>query len=269
MPGDLPRRILLSSILMFCVPYGVQTSTVTDTACQQMYMRPGRAGQRCITDTEVYRNYTDLPQERCMWHCLRDLSCNVINYNHVGSYCLLGHGHCVSLEPDTDFVTIPKTMEEPCMTWVRQKTIPPSTDGNKIIKFRMLLSSTVDENTVMIARAVSGSQRIPGRYQTGNTAGFYTLNGQVLEFSAGNYEVLTMSPRSLWVSYDSGSGNALPQGSVIGGAYDGEPLYVVQKFLNPEGAYLAGYYSHRDRVGQLANYASVFTFTTMDFLVVN
>ena len=264
------RQMLFTSSLVFGVPNEVQTSRVTGTACHQIYMKPGRRGQRCITGTEVYRNYTDVPQERCMWHCLRDLYCKFINYNDVGSYCLLGHGPCVSMEPDNDFVTNTLTMEEPCLVWVRQDTIPPSTDSTSIIKFRMFPDST-DENTAMVARAVLGSQRIVGRYRTGNAAGYYTFNGQVSAFSAGNYEVLTLSPRckASWVSYDSESGNALPDGSVIGGSHNGEPLYVVQKFSSPDNAYVVGYYSHRDRFGQLGSGSTVITFTTMKLLVVN
>ena len=228
MLGYLPYQILFSSIVMFGLPNGVLSSTVTGTACQQRYMRPERRGQRCITNTEVYRNYTDVPQERCMWHCLRELSCKVFNYNDVGNYCLLCHTPCVSLEPHIDFVTTPITMEEPCMTWVWQDVIPPSMGSTDVIKFLLYPQSTDKENTVMIARAILDSLRIPGRYQTVNTTGYYTLNGQVLGFSADNYEVLTMSPRcnASWVSYDSGSGNALPLGSVIGGPHNGDPLYV-------------------------------------------
>ena len=267
---DLPCLMLFTSILVFGVPNDVQISTVTRTDCQQMYMKPGRREQRCITGTEVYRNYTDVPQGRCMWHCLRDLSCKVINYNYVDSYCLLSHGPCVSMEPDDDFVTNTLTMEEPCLVWVRQDTIPPSTDSTSIIKFRIFPDST-DKNTAMVARAVLGSQRIVGRYQTGNAAGYYTFNGQVLALSAGNYEVLTISSQcqTSWVSYDSESGNDLPHGSVIGGSHNGEPLYVVQKFSNRDNAYLVGYYSHRDRLGQLGSSSTVITFTTMKLLVVN
>ena len=268
---NLPYQILLSCVLMFGVLNGIKTSRVADTACQQMYMRPGRAGQRCITDTEVYRNYTDLPQERCMWHCLRDLSCNVINYNDGGSYCLVGHGPCVSLEPDSDFLAIPITIDEPCMSWVQQDTIPSSTDRTSIINFLVHPYSTVDDNTVLVTRAIWGSHRIPGRYHTRNSAGWYTLNGQELWFSAGSYEVLTMSHRckASWVSYDSGSGNGLPPGSVIGGSHNGDPLYLVRLFYSPINAYLMGYYNNRDRMGQVGNNRRVMTFTTMECLVVN
>ena len=267
-PGELQSRILSSSILMLCIPNGIKTSTVTVTACQQMYIRPGRRGQRCTT--VVYRNYTDVPQERCMWHCLRDLSCKVINYNDVGNYCLLGRSPCVSLEPHIDFVTIPITMEEPCMAWVRQDTIPPAYSTN-VFKFIPNPHDTVNANVAMISRAVLGSQRILGRYQTGSTTGWYTLNGNIKTFSAGNYEVLTLSPRcnTSWVNYDSGYGNGLPPGSVIGGSHNGDPLYVGRKFISSDGVYVAGYYSNRDREGHVAHDAKVMKFTAMELLVIN
>ena len=88
-------------------------------------MKPARMGQRCITDTEVYRNHTAVPQGRCMWHCLQIISCKAINYNITDNYCLQGHAPCVSLKPESDFVTIPMTMQEPCLTWVRQDVTLP------------------------------------------------------------------------------------------------------------------------------------------------
>ena len=68
-------------------------------------MRPPRRGQLCITDTTIYTNIASEPQERCMWHCLRDPSCMVINYNIAEGSYRLGHAPCVSLEPESDFVT--------------------------------------------------------------------------------------------------------------------------------------------------------------------
>ena len=181
-------------------------------------------GQRCITDTEAYKNRTDVPQELCMWHCLQNISCMVINYNMVNSYCLLGQGPCVSLEHENDFVTIPMTTQEPCLTWIRQDTMPPSLDDTSDIV--MYPVQTNPDNSIVVARAIIDSAKNPGKFHA-NT-GQFALNGQVVEFSAGNYDILTHSPECdiSWVNYGPGSGNALIDGAVIGGYQNGHPLYV-------------------------------------------
>ena len=107
---DLACQILFPAAFILYLP-NVRTSAATEPVCQQIYMRPPRIGQRCVTNTEVYRNHTTVSQERCMWHCLQASSCAVVNYNIAESSCLLGHAPCVSLEPERDFVTILMTMQ--------------------------------------------------------------------------------------------------------------------------------------------------------------
>ena len=270
MLGSLPQRILLAYVFIFDVPNEHKMSTISGTPCQQIYMRPSRIGQRCMTDAEVFRNHTDVSQERCMWHCLRDLSCKVIDYNLVASYCLLGHGPCASLQPHIDFVTTPLTMKEPCLTWVRQDTIPPATDNIDVYSFPLFNPNIYPDQIAMIGRATVGSERIPGRYQPVNIGGFYSLNGQFLRFQAGNYELLIVSPKCTvtWMSYTSGSGNSLPDGSVIGGSYNGDLLYVARIFLN--NVYVVGYYSARDDQVQGADgIQGIVTSPVMELLVVN
>ena len=104
---------ITSILLMFffktvfhhCV-YGLRPSIIIGPSCQYMYMRHPRRGQPCITDTKIYTDNASEPQERCMRHCLQDPSCMVINYNIAEDSCRLGHAPCVSLEPESDFLTI-------------------------------------------------------------------------------------------------------------------------------------------------------------------
>ena len=227
-------------------------------------------GQRCITDTEVYRNHTDVPQERCMWHCLQNISCTVINYNMVDSYCLLGQGPCVSLEHENDFVTIPMTTQEPCMTWIRQDSMPPSLDDfSDIVMYQV---HTNPNNIIVVARAIIDSAKIPGKFHTDE--GRFALNGQVVEFSSGNYEILRISPECdiSWVNYGPVSGNTLIDGAVIGGYQNGHPLYVARKGDTHSGdsyRYAAGYYDAIDMVGVVTYGTSVLPFTEMEILVVH
>ena len=115
----LLRKILFTAVFIVFLPSGIKASVVTGASCQQVYIRPPRIGQRCVTSNEVYKNHAAAPQERCMWHCLWDISCKVVNYNMDESCCFLSQEPCVTLEPESDIVTIPMTMQEPCMTWVR------------------------------------------------------------------------------------------------------------------------------------------------------
>ena len=194
----------------------------------------------------------------------------VINYNMADRYCLLGQETCLSLEPEIDFVTIPMTMQEPCMTWVRQYAIQPSlNDIDNKVTYPV---KELPHNNIVIARAVLVSAKIPGKYHANK--GHFALDGEVSEFSAGNYEILTISPRwnMSWIRYDSSSGNPLPVGAVIGGYRDGHLLYVARKWDTHAGhssRYAAGYYDNVDREGKVVYGLSVFTFRAMEILVVH
>ena len=152
--------MLFIFVIILVLPDALTASTATGTSCLQIYTGPPRMGQRCITDTEVYRNLSAVPQERCMWHCLRDTSCMVINYNEAVRYCLLGQGPCVSLEPESGFITIPLTMQEPCLTWMRQDVIPPNLDNTAgLVSYQVAPDNL--KNNVTIARAILDSAKIP------------------------------------------------------------------------------------------------------------
>ena len=229
----LVRQIMFTAVFMMFFSNGMRASVVFGAPCQQVYIRPPRLGQRCVTDNEVYRNHTRVPQERCMWHCLQDIACKVINYNMIESCCLLSQEPCVTLEPESDFVTIPMTMQEPCMKWVRQDAFPPPLDDiSNVVMYTVQPDGGNDPgNMIFVARAIIDSAKVPGKFHIPANLGHFAINGQVLDFSAGNYEMLTVVPRcdTSWVNYDPDSGNALPHGAVIGGYENGHQLYVARK----------------------------------------
>ena len=263
--------MLFIFVIILVLPSGVRASDISGAFCRQIYMRPTRIGQRCVTKTEVYVNHSAVPQEGCMWYCLRDTSCTVINYNVADSYCLLGRGPCASLEPESDFIAIPMTMQEPCMTWIRQDAMPPPLQEiSNLVMYHVLSGNK--QNNIVVARAILNSAKIPGKFK--NPAGQFSWNGQVQDFSAGNYELLTVSPRCnlSWVNYDSGSGNMLPNGAVIGGYQNGRQLYVARKgntYMGHSYRYAAGYYDNIAGEGEVTYGVHVFTFTEMEILVVD
>ena len=270
MLGSQASQVLLTVVIILVLLNELRVSNVRGASCRQVHMRPPRMGQRCITDTEVYRNHSAIPQGLCMWHCLRNTSCTVINYNMLDSYCLLGQGSCVSLEPEADFITIPLTMQEPCLTWIRQDTMPPPLQEiSNLVLYPVIPGNTM--NNIIVARAILNSTKIPGKFQ--NSYGQFSLNGQVEIFSAGNYEILIVSPRCnlSWVNYDSGSGNVLPGGAVVGGYQNGLPLYVARKgnnYLGHSYRYAAGYYDTAGE-GEVSYGTRIFKFTEMEILVAN
>ena len=271
MLGGLTSQILVAVVITSVLPNGLTASDISGAFCRQIYMSPPRIGERCITETEVYRNYPSVPQERCMWQGLRDPSCTVINYNAVDMYCLLGQGTCVSLEPESGFIAIPLTMQEPCLTWVRQDAVPPTLDNVTGLVIYQVQTGNL-KNNVTIARAIWDSSKVPGKQM--HYGGFFSWNGMVEEFSTGNYEILIASPRCdlSWVNYNPASGNVLPDGAVIGGHHNGRQLYVARKGDRHRGqpfAYAAGYYDNIAGEGEVTYGDHVIKFTEMEILVVH
>ena len=270
----LLRKILFIAVFIVFLPSGIKASVVTGASCQQVYIRRPRIGQRCVTSNEVYKNHTAAPQERCMWHCLRDISCKVVNYNMDQSFCF--QEPCVTLEPESDIVTMPMTMQEPCMTWVRQNVFPPPLDDiSNFVTYPVLPDGGNDpDNKILVARAIIDSAKVPGKVHIPVNLGHFILNGQVLDFSAGNYEMLTVSPGCdvSWMNYDPDSGNSFPDGAVIGGYQNGHQLYVARKGDRHRGVpyrYAAGYYDLIGMGGAVGYGPHVLTFTEMEILVVH
>ena len=128
-------------------------------------------------------------------------------------------------------------------------------------------------NIIVVARAILDLVKIPGKFH--NTKGYFFWNGQVSEFSAGNYEVLIVSAGCdiSCMNYNAGSGNALPDGAVIGGYQNGHLHYVARKnarhLTGHPFQYAAGYYDNTNRMGKVIYGTSVFTYSEMEILVVH
>ena len=155
------------------------------------------------------------------------------------------------------------------MMWVRQDAIPPSlNDISDVVRYPV---ESDPRNSIVVARAILDMAKIPGKFH--NTKGYFSWNGQVLEFDACNYEVLIVSTRCdiSWVNYNPGSGNALPDGAVIGGYEHGHLLYVARKLAGHMGhsaRYAAGYYDNIDGNGEVTYGPDVLIYSEMEILVV-
>ena len=149
--------------------------------------------------------------------------------------------------------------------------MPPSLDDTSDIV--MYPVETNPDNSIVIARAILDLAKVPGKFHANR--GQFALNGQVVDFSAGNYEILRLSPECdiSWVNYGPSHRNALIDGAVIGGYQNGRPLYVARKGNKHSGGhvykYAAGYYDVIDKVGVATYGRRVLPNTEMEILVVH
>ena len=156
------------------------------------------------------------------------------------------------------------------MIWLRQDTMAPSL--REISNLVIYPVQTEALSHIIVARTILDSAKIPGKFHT--NIGHFALNGQVVEFSAGNYDILIVSSKCdiSWVNYDPVSGSALPGGAMIGGYQHGRQLYVARKGDNHFGhsyRYAAGYYDIYGMEGLVTFGKGVLTFTEMEILVVH
>ena len=248
----------------------VNASEVTKPGCQQRYMQAPHQGQRCITDTEIYINYTGIQRHHhCTWLCMRDQNCQVINFNSIGAYCLLSNGPCVSLEKEADFVTTSLAAKGPCSKWVENY----ENDTYKTITFP---KGTNTSDLLIVVRGRVGNNKVPGKGSLNSGYKLISWEGQEMttHFTYFPVEFLTISPECTisWVLHDSTSRNPLPAGAVIGGNLNDVPLYVARKStVHMAGfptMYSCGYYNNIDGRGHMPYGGLDLLYTDVEILVI-
>ena len=244
----------------------VNASDVTKLVCHQRRIQPTEMAQRCVSDTEVYINTTGA-RHHCMWLCMRDPNCQEINFNIIGSYCLIGERPCISMENDAGFVTTIMSMKKPSLKLVT------SYDGNEdnLISFLQAPDLT---SFISVARCIIGNNKIPGKMAM-HTGAIFCSWANTKWRCEDQIENLILSPEYSisWVPYDSSSRNPLPVGIVIGGQLNGVPLYVARKydpFLDGfPSSYASGYCNHKSGLSHFGYRRQSFTFQAMEVLVVH
>ena len=244
----------------------VNSSDVSKAVCRQRQIQPPEGEQRCVSDTEVYINTTGA-RHHSMWLCMQDPNCQVINFNIIDSYCLIGERPCISVENDIDFVTTIMSMKKPSLKWVTNY------DGNEhnLISF---LEAPDLTRYLSIARCIIGNNKIPGK-MTLHTGAIFCSWANTEWRCEDQTENLILSPEYSisWVPYDSASGNPLPAGIVIGGQLNGVPLYVARKYdrflAGFPFRYASGYYNHKSGLGHFGYQYRDFTFQVVEVLVVH
>ena len=262
----LPDYRAAACILVIQMVLIVNASDVSKPVCRQRQAQEPRVGQRCVSDTEVYINKTGL-QHHCTLSCMRDPNCQVINFNIIGSYCLIGGRPCLSVENDTDLVTIFMSARKPCLKWVRKY----DSDEHNPISFP---EANDPSDFLSVAQCIIGKNKIHGKMVASNWAIYCSLGGKEMKFTENQTEILTLSQECniSWVPYDYTSTNPLPTGIVIGGQLNGIHLYIARKYAahvagNPP-RYSSGYYDNVNGLGHFQYHHLDFIYQAMEVLVV-
>ena len=89
------------------------------SACRQTYMKLQQRN-RCVTHNEVYTNITDITQQLCTWHCLKNTACSVMNYNIKNSVCRFSDDNCVYFHRDEDYDAVAINVTGTCFLGFKQ-----------------------------------------------------------------------------------------------------------------------------------------------------
>ena len=254
-------------VLVLALIIRVSASEGSKSICRQRLTQPSQMGQRCVTDTEVYVNKTGVQhQHHCTLLCIKDPTCQVMNFNIAGRYCELGRGLCVTLEREVDSVTTFMSMD-PCLKWVPNL----NNDVYKAISFGKFIGSS---DSIFVTRARMGKNKIPGKSVFSLTNAYYSWGGREKWLPKSESEYLTLSPECTinWIARNSSSGNTLPTGAVIGGNLADLPLYVARKYAvhkpNRPIEYSSGYYDNVNRLGHFPYGGMDIVYNEVEVLVV-
>ena len=233
------------------------------SAYRQTYIKL-QQGHRCVTNTEIYTNISDTSQQRCTWHCLKDVHCDVINYNVNTHLCRLSLEKCMYFQRDLDYIAVAMTMTEPCLRWVSIDDV----DMNSAI------NSPVNDGSGMklfIVRGISNGDMIAGKYHEFNKNAYYVASGAEVVFNDPEFLVARDGCTVEWVMYDSVGHGPFPTGAIVGGWLQGVPIYVARKYQqyhNPSAYSLGvGYYDKATGMGHMGWGGADFMMTSAEILV--
>ena len=209
-------------------------------ACKEIYTRGAFAGYRCENGGTALRNISSIPQEKCIWQCMKRTSCMQINYNNVGNYCLLLSSSCKLALPDEEFTMLQfvedAVLRDECLRWIPYTGTFPS-DG-------VVNETPAGQADQLLARGAVNGGVIPGKLYT-HTLQLWSVYGDLARQITNNIEYLNIHPAcfGVWVPHTSGLGLDLPAGAVQGGVLtSGTPLYIARAPNNIEPGTSLGYY---------------------------
>lgn len=238
-------------------------------SCRSSYTTQRGVGQKCMPSSNAYINLTDTTKELCLWHCLRDQDCIILNYNYVSEYCVLINDSCESVIADDQFVLhVFVTDRTRCISW--EATSDPFTVPQDYVGFLQAPGSTY---IIAVVRIVRESDTLPGKMYIDNGNVFAVLDGSAITPTAEDVtEILTIAPSCLtaWVPYDATTGENLPSGAVVGGELSSGTVLYVARVYNAlwydVGGWATGYYNPNAGLAYVEHYGQA-TDHLMDILI--
>ena len=248
--------LYLCTVLMIICHLGI---IICEHTCQQKHTYPELNGYRCVTDSGVYTNITNVPQHICIYACMIRDDCYIVNYNIEQSTCHLSNDACGVLAADEAFQVnyLGNVQHSECLQWL------PTTTSNNI--GAVSNPSCYRFSTICdVGRMVASPNVLPGTYTRGLNQVWSVLHGN--EISSGTGEILTVRAgcQVTWMPFSAG--DTVPERGVEGGflASSGAILYVMRA---PADDYIKfGYYDPVAIIGYIP-YIGIKTATEMEILV--
>ena len=249
------KRVLISLLLCLC-------TSIDGDNCQHKLTRPELAGFRCVTASEVYTDIIEIEQHMCIYLCVRQNDCSIVNYNTEQNTCHLSNDPCVALQGDevfqVNFLGVIHRSE--CLQWLPSSTLDDSAT----------ISSPRCHPVVEmchVGRLVSSSNVLPGTYLRENDNVYSVFNGnQVTSIGTSSMkEILDVHTgcQVTWMPFSAG--DAIPEGAVEGGilASNGATLYVIKA----DAGSLVGVFGYYDLESQTGFVPYVGDVVEMELLV--
>ena len=182
-------------------------------------------GKRCVTENEGYIIKAGISQPVCTWHCLRNESCDVINYKTNG-ICLLSSGPCIVAENEDQSIATVFSVNRPCLEWV---AFSESERDNSV-----RVESPINIGVYLsVIRFLADNDKLPGAFSSSINKVYLIHNGVDKSCSpASDCEALVVNPGCTvdWVDYKPETQMPLHPGAVPGGSLDGKTLYIAAYF---------------------------------------
>ena len=121
-PG-MANRVIITLVFgfvhsdIFLLMVNLNMAMVSQPLCPERCLQWPLGGKRCVTENEGYIIKAGISQPVCTWHCLRNESCDVINYK-TNCICLLSSGPCIVAENEDQSIATVFSVNRPCLEWV-------------------------------------------------------------------------------------------------------------------------------------------------------
>ena len=211
---------------IFLLMVNPNMAMVSQPVCPERYFRLPLDGKRCVTESGGNIIKTGISQPLCTWHCLRNDSCDFINFKTTG-ICLLGSGPCIVTEKEDQSIATIFSMNRPCLEWV---TYSGGATENSV---RLENPASSDGIYLSVVRFIDGDNKVPGPFSSATNTVNLIYKGVIKScWSASDCEELVLNPGCSvdWVDYKPETGMPLPLGVVPGGSLDGKTLYIARYF---------------------------------------